>query len=344
MNVVIIGLGKAGLQHAAACQRMPEVALVAAADPSPTASEAASKLGIPLFSDYRAMLERSKPAAAIVSVPHSQLSAIAIECASRGLHLLLEKPMSATVAEARAVVDAARAAGVRLMVNFVHRFRVEYRQAKSFIDAGVIGAPVMIEDRMTWGRSPLPSWVWQRALAGGGLMMYNGVHSMDRLAWLAGSRIARVTGVLGTLCYPIEVEDTAIGTVVFENGSVGVVIQHKSLATTTLNRWETTVWGTEGAITVSQGGMLEVMANREKVRVTVQEDDRWLGALREFVSAVTCGRDPEPGGEDGARALAVVMALYEAARTGRAQDVAAETETTRVARRRIESVAPSAGE
>lgn len=340
MNVAIIGLGKAGLQHAAACQRLPEVTLVAAADPSPGASEAASSLGIPLFSDYRVMLDEVMPTAAIVSVPHNGLSAIAVECASRGVHVLLEKPMGTTVAEARSVVDAARAAGVRLMVNFVHRFRAEYRQAKHFIDAGIIGTPVMIEDRMTWGRSPLPSWVWEPTVAGGGLMMYNGVHSADRLAWLAGSPIARVVGVMGTFCYPIAVEDTAIGAVVFQSGSLGVVVQHKSLATTTLNRWETLVWGTEGAVAVCQGGALQVMSDREKIQVTVEADDRWVGALREFASAVASERDPRPSGEDGASALAVVMAMYEAARTGRAQDVIG---TGSVARRRIEPAVPSAG-
>jgi len=320
MDAVLIGLGKAGRRHVAACQRIPEVTLAAIADPSPVAAEAAAKLGIPCYSDYRAMLDRTKPAFAIIAVPHNVLSAIAVGCANRGLHVLLEKPMGVSVGDAETVISAVRAARVRLMVNFVHRFRAEYRQAKSFIDAGIIGSPVLVEDSMTWGRSDLPAWVWQRATSGGGLMMYNGIHSVDRLAWLAGSSIARVTGMMGQLCYPVAVEDNLIGTVVFESGKLGVVVQHKSDAAVTLSRWETTVWGTEGAIKVG-GGTLQVISNREKVQLAVEEDDRFAGALKEFVDAVASGRDPNPGGEDGLRAIAAVMAMYEAARTGKTQEV-----------------------
>src|ERR1700730_16349910 len=98
MDLVLIGLGKAGLRHAAACQRLADVTLTAVADPSPVAAEAAAKLGVPWVSDYRMMLDRSKPSAAIVAVPHNALSTIAVECATRGLHVLVEKPMGVSVA------------------------------------------------------------------------------------------------------------------------------------------------------------------------------------------------------------------------------------------------------
>jgi predicted dehydrogenase len=80
------------------------------------------------------------------------------------------------------------------------------------------------------------------------------------------------------------------------------------------------VWGTQGAIKVS-GGTLEVASDKERARMTVQEDDRFLGALREFVAAVLEGRDPSPSGEDGRRALAAVLGLYDAAATGRGVEV-----------------------
>jgi len=152
------------------------------------------------------------------------------------------------------------------------------------------------------------------------MMMYNGVHSMDRLAWLAGSPMARVSSVAGTFSYPVEVEDTLVGAVTFRDGALGAVIQHKSDAAVTLGGWDTAVWGTGGALKIS-GGMLEVASDKERARLQVQEDDRFLGAVREFVDAVTEGRDPSPGGIDGRRALASVLALYEAAATGRAVEI-----------------------
>ena len=229
--------------------------------------------------------------------------------------------MGTSVAEADAVIEAARAAGVRLMVNFVHRFRSEYRQAKAILEAGVIGRPALILDVMAAGRGELPEWVWNARMAGGGMMMYNGVHCVDRLAWLAGSPIARVSGTMGTFSYPVDLEDNLAGCVTFRNGGLGAVVQHKSDAAATLGGWETRVWGTRGAVWVLTGGGLEVVSDKEQARLEVRDDDRFLGAIRELAAAIAAGRDPSPDGDDGRRALAGVLALYEAARTGQTQEL-----------------------
>jgi predicted dehydrogenase len=320
LRLGLIGLGVAGQRHAAAARKEPAVRLVGVADPAPGAAAAAADLGLPCYPRYEDLLDAARLEAVIVSLPHAALSAVAAACARRGLHVLVEKPMGVTLAEAGAVIAAARAGGARLMVNFVHRFRAEYRQAQRLIAAGVVGRPVLILDSMTSGRSTMPAWVWDRAIAGGGMMMYNGVHSVDRLAWLAGSPIARVGGAAGTFSYPVEVEDTLVGVVVFRDGALGAVIQHKSDASVTLGGWDTAVWGTRGAIRVS-GGVLEVASEAERTRLNVPEEDRFLGATREFVGAITGCRDPSPGGIDGYRALAGVLALYEAAATGRTVQV-----------------------
>ena len=320
LRIGLVGLGTAGLRHAAACRKDGGVTLVAAADPAPAAAEAAAGLGLPCFSSYEQMIGAVPLDAVIISLPHALLAAAAVACAGRGLHMLVEKPMAVTLTEADAVIAAARTAGVRLMVNFVHRFRSEYRQAKTLIDAGVIGRPVLILDSMTSGRSTMPGRLWDRAASGGGMMMYNGVHSIDRLAWLAGSPIARATATAGTFCYPVEVEDTLVGAVVFASGALGAVIQQKSDAAATLAGWDTMVWGTRGAIKVS-GGVLEAVSDKERTRVEVPEDDRFLGAVREFAGAIAGQRDPQPGGADGRSALASVLALYEAAAAGRTIEV-----------------------
>jgi predicted dehydrogenase len=312
-------LGVAGLRHAAAAAKAG-VALVGAVDPSPSAARAAEALGLPCYPRLDQLLDEGGPEAVVISLPHALLSDAAVTCARRGLHVLLEKPMGTTLDQADAVIAAARAAGVALMVNFVHRFREEYRQAKALIAAGAIGRPVLIVDSMSSGHSEMPAWVWDRAVSGGGMMMYNGVHSIDRLAWLAGDSAARVSASAGTFCHPVEVEDTLAGVVTFRQGTLGVVIQHKSDAAVTLGGWDTTVWGTRGAIRVG-GGALEIASDKERAKTAVQEDDRFLGAMREFIEAIRERRDPVPGGEDGRQALATVLALYESAANGRATEL-----------------------
>jgi UDP-N-acetyl-2-amino-2-deoxyglucuronate dehydrogenase len=126
---------------------------------------------------------------------------------------------------------------------------------------------------------------------------------------------------LGNFSYQVDLEDNLVGSVVFHSGGLGAVIQHKSAASATLGGWHTMIWGTRGAIKVRSGGGLEVASDKELTRLEVQDDDRFLGALREFAAAVAAGRDPSPGGEDGRRALAAVLGLYEAARTGQSREI-----------------------
>jgi predicted dehydrogenase len=267
------------------------------------------------------MLAESSLDGVIISVPHNCLSAMAVRCVQAGLHILIEKPMGVTVAEAEAVITTARTAGVRLMVNFVHRFRHEYRQAKALIESGAIGQPVLILDMISSGWSEMPDWVWDPTVAGGGMMMYGGVHSMDRLAWLAGSPIACVMGAVGTYSYPVKLEDNSVCCVVFESGTLGAIVQHKSTASRTLGIWQTFIRGTDGDINVISGKSLDVASGKEVAHLDVCEDDRFMGAVCEFVSAVAVGRDPSPSGDDGRRALAAVLALYQASSTGTSQSI-----------------------
>jgi predicted dehydrogenase len=316
MRVGVIGFGKAGRQHANAARRSGEAELVAIADPAPTAAEAAGELGVRCWPDYEAMLDGADLDAVVVSLPHAALPAAALAAAHRGKHVLLEKPMAAMSDAANEIVQACRAANVRLMVNFVHRFRAEYRQAHAAVQAGAIGRPVLVVDAMASGRSDLPGWVWDHETAGGGMMMYNGIHSFDRLAWLAGSPIAHVSGVMGTFCYPVADEDSAVATVTFQNGALGVVTQHKSDAAATLAGWQTTVHGTSGGIRLVSESGLDLVSDKERFSLQTEADDRFLGAFREFAAAIREERDPAPSGEDGLRALLAVEALYEAARSG----------------------------
>ncbi|MGH2618154.1 MAG: Gfo/Idh/MocA family protein, partial [Thermomicrobiales bacterium] len=314
--VGVIGFGKAGRQHADAARRSGEAEVVAIADPALAATQAADELGVRCWPEYDAMLDAVDLDAVVVSLPHAALPAAALAAARHGRHILLEKPMAATSTDARDVVRACREAKVRLMVNFVHRFRAEYRQAHAAMQAGAIGQPVLVLDVIASGRSDLPGWVWDHDTAGGGMMMYNGTHSLDRLAWLTGSPIATVSGAMGTFCYPVADEDSAIATVTFRNGTLGAVIEHKSDAPATLAGWQTTVYGTDGGIQITSGSGLTLTSGKERFTLQMEEDDRFLGAFREFAAAIREERDPTPSGADGLHALLAVEALYEAARTG----------------------------
>ena len=215
------------------------------------------------------MLREENPDAVVISLPHDLLPDAALAVARHGKHILLEKPMGATLERAQEVERACADANVKLMVNFVHRFRSESRQAWTAIRAGAIGKVMLVVDSMTSGYSAMPPWVWQKERSGGGIMMYNGVHSIDRLIWLAGAPVTHVTAAMSTLAHPVETEDTLVGTLQFENGVLGSIVQHKSQAKVTLGGWQTTVYGTNGALKFTSGEDFEIASEKEKAKTTV---------------------------------------------------------------------------
>ncbi len=311
LRMGLIGMGVAGLRHADAIGRSNDGIVVAGADPGEAAAHAAAERGITCLPTYRRMLDEVDLDAVVVSLPHAQLAPAALAAAARGKHVLLEKPMATTVADAQAVVDACRTAGVRLMVNFVHRFRAEYRRAWEAIRSGTIGRPVVAIDVIASARSVLPDWVWKREASGGGMMMYNGVHGTDRLAWLMGSRAVRVGAAMGSFCYPGGLEDSLVGSLTFENGGLGAIVQHKSTAERTLSGWHTHVFGTRGGLRIVTGREVVVQSETESATWKTDREDRFLDAFQEFSAAVRAGRDPSPSGADGLRALETVLAFYD---------------------------------
>ena len=316
VTIGLIGLGTAGMRHATAIRKSPLGSIVGVADPAPGAAASAETLQVPCWQAYDTMMREANPDAVIVSLPHFLLPDAALAAAGQGKHILLEKPMGATLERAQAVERACADAGVKLMVNFVHRFRAESRQAWTAIRAGALGKALLVVDSMTSGYSAMPSWVWQKERSGGGIMMYNGVLSIDRLIWLAGAPVTGVTAAMSTLAHPVETEDTLVGTLQFENGVLGSIVQHKSQAQVTLGGWQTTVYGTNGALRFLSGEGFEIASEKEQAKTTVAQDDRFLGAFTEFASAIQQDRAPSPSGMDGVHALETAFALYQASNSG----------------------------
>jgi predicted dehydrogenase len=325
LRVGLIGAGTAGMRHANAIRRTTEAVIAGIADPAPAAAEAAASLQVRCWSDYERMLAEADLEAVVISLPHGLLAEAALTCARYRKHILLEKPMAIAVSDAKAVARACDDAGVCLMVNFVHRYRAELRQARASVLSGALGRVIVLVDVMASGQGPVPDWIWQRDRSGGGIMMYNGVHSVDRLIWLAGAQPVEVTAAMDTLVYPVEVEDNLVGTIRFSTGALAVIVQHKSQAANTLGNWETTIYGTTGALKVVTGTGLRVMAEKEQVNLAVERDDRFLGAWLEFLAAIRENRAPTASGQDGVQALETVLALYESAETGKCVKLAQST-------------------
>lgn len=225
LRYALVGAGVMGGVHARSLAELhDQVAVVGVADTNlELAERCASDPGARAFDDYRVMLDELLPDVAVVATPHLSHPTVSIDCLERGAHVIVEKPMAVDVAEADAMVLAARSAGRQLVVDLQYRFIPAVEAAKDFIDAGGLGRLV----RATCVESTMRSACYYRSAPwrgtwageGGGVLVNQAPHPLDLLCHLVGPP-ARVVGWTETLSHEIECEDTVLAQVVFQAGGV----------------------------------------------------------------------------------------------------------------------------
>lgn len=349
IRVGITGCGRIAINHAKALQANPDVELVACSDVDPDRAAAfAGQFGIPQHhGDLNAMLGSID--ALTVCSPHPAHEAAVIAAADAGVHVLCEKPIAVTLDEADRMIAATDAAGVTFGALFQRRFWEASRAAHAAVRDGRVGTPVFGSVTLRLGRDAdyftADPWRGTWAADGGGVLMNQAIHYIDLLQWLVGSPVLRVTGRIATLRHAehIEVEDTAAATLEFANGALGVISAGTTYAPGL---------GTQVLVTGSNGATVSVTEFPEgepaftdiwtvpgeeayrQVHSTSTESDPPLSRIHEgltpyhalqiddFVAAVREDRDPLVTGREARKALAVVLAVYESSRTGRAVDLA----------------------
>lgn len=227
-SVAIIGAGAiAESAHIPGYQRLADVSIAAVMDVNiDRAQRMADKFGIGRATDrIEDIVADSAIDAVSVCSPNRFHAEQAIAALRGGKHVLCEKPMALTVADAEAIANAAQESGKRLMVGFTHRFLRANQWIKKQLDDGVIGQLYSIRARYahngpyeSWGA--VSGWFFDPELAGGGALLDMGIHAIDLMRFFAGE-VARVDGRIHTYKHSIPVEDYAFGLLDFENGCTG---------------------------------------------------------------------------------------------------------------------------
>ena len=329
IRVAVVGAGFIGADHAAAYAEQPDVQIVAVSDPDlGRARDLAARSGARAFGDLAALLVETRPDALSICAPTALHRPLVEAAAAAGVHVLLEKPMAATVADCDAIDLACRRAGVTLMLGFTHRFHAELIEARRIIDAGRIGRPMLAQDVFSFGEhGPWPAWYYDRGLSGGGELMHDAVHLVDRMAWLVGSPIVEVFGRTTTYARGIEgVEDGGVAVLVFENGAIGSLFVNESTYPLRADaptvpmpgRSELEVHGERGTIRYRTWHELILDVAGEPTLVVPRTGSDEMGReIREFLDALTERRAPSVGAPEGRRGIAVIQAIYEAERRNR---------------------------
>ena len=323
LTVAIVGAGQAGEQHARAFSQLDaDVRVVGVADiDERRATELASTCGARAVTQYQELLKLA-PDIAVICLPHNLHFAAAADAAQAGCHVLMEKPLAHTMEDARAIVETCRGYGVLLTVGFVHRYRTEFLKAKELIAGGKIGTPsIAIDNFCSQGGQHVPGWVWRKRKAGGGPLMYGGIHTLDRMRWLLDSEVEEVFARSVTYSQDVDVEDGLLATLIFANGCLATLIMNSPSYLVTPRAWDTEVYGSEARIRVRTRHYLEFTSDSHAYRLDVTRDDNFGAQAREFVAAIREGREPGVTGEDGLRAQEVAMAIYRSAELRQPQRV-----------------------
>lgn len=316
-RIGLLGAGQVGQKHAAAIKSSPRVQLVAVADlDRERAERGAQGCDALVVPGYEGILEMGLDGV-VNALPHHLHYRSSLAAASRNLHMLLEKPMCLGLDEAREIATLYDERGLKLMIGYVHRFRQEMLDAKALLDSGKLGDLTMAVDDFVAPSGPdVPDWVWEREKAGGGILMYGGIHGIDRLLWFFGSSVRRVYAVARTYAGPADVEDGLVATLEFENGGAAS-ISHNAPRHPSLTGWRTKLFGSSGTLLLDQGESLTFSSESLHFSRAYERYDHFGRQLAEFVAAVEENRAPWISAEDGIRSLEVVLAMYESSRTGR---------------------------
>ncbi len=214
-RAAIIGWGDVAVVHQEAIEVMDDAELVGVVDTDQARRQAATEeLGVPAFATIGELVEAVHPEIVHIATPHDQHVTNTLEALAHGLHVVQEKPLAASLEDARRLVDAAPEASTKVGICFQNRYNVSSQELRRLIDSGELGAIKGAYASMVWTRTPdyyqAKPWRASREQSGGGLLINQAIHTLDLVQWLVGP-VVDIKGTVTQNKYMgiTEVEDTA---------------------------------------------------------------------------------------------------------------------------------------
>ena len=347
VRIGVIGCG-AGRFHAQQYASMADVELVALAGlDQDRCREIARRCDIPrIYQDYAELLAQPDIDGVSICVPNHLHAPMAIAALQAGKHVLVEKPLTTTVAEGEAMAEAAARTGRVLMVVFNYRFRNDSQILKRHVEAGNLGKIYFA--RAGWLRDQgIPAgaggWFTDKARSGGGCLIDLGVHMLDLALWSIGNpRVESVNaatyaalGPKGRGLFPgtrfkgkittFDVEDFVTAFLRLETGATLVLEVSWAGYTQRGDRFFVSLWGEEGGaemdvLDYTHEDTLRFYQDIQGARAEIRpqtEGDSGKSVNGEFVRAIRQGQAASPTVEEGLQILRIIEAIYRSADEGR---------------------------
>lgn len=299
------------------------VAAVTSSDPARGAAYAVEQ-SIPRSHDsVAALLADPEVDAVYISTTNELHKAQALAAIAARKHVLCEKPLALSVADAREMVAAASAAGVVLATNHHLRNAVTHRTLRRLIADGAVGQPLAAR---VFHAVYLPphgqTWRINRPDAGGGVILDITVHDADTLRFVLGAEVSEVTAMIASQgMAEAGLEDAVMGVMRFDNG---VLAQFHDAFTIKHTLTGLEVHGTEGSLfarnVMTQAPVGEVVLRRGESEEAVdlgEPNDLYVRSVANFTAAMAGEGQPSATGDDGVKSLEIALAAAESARSGR---------------------------
>jgi 1,5-anhydro-D-fructose reductase (1,5-anhydro-D-mannitol-forming) len=272
--------------------------------------------------DLHALLANPDVGAVYISTTNELHKMQTLAAAAAGKHVLCEKPLALSLADAREMVAACAQAGVVLATNHHLRNAATHRKIRELIRAGAIGKPLFARIFHAVYLPPhLQGWRLHNPGAGGGVILDITCHDADTLRFLLDAEAVEAAALSQQAALASgDLEDGVMAILRFDNG---VLAQLHDAFTVKHAGTGLEVHGTEGSIvardvmTQRPAGDIVLRNASGETAVPVEHENLYVRALRAFNTAVAGQGQPSASGEDGVRSLAVALAVQEASRTGR---------------------------
>lgn len=352
LKIGIIGCGGiANGKHMPSLKKQKQVEMVAFCDIVPERAEkAAAEFGVEgakVYTDFRELLKDGSLDVIHVCTPNDSHAEITVASLDAGKHVMCEKPMAKTTAQAKEMLEAAKRTGKKLTIGYQNRFRNDSLYLKEMCDNGELG-DIYYGKALAIRRRAVPTWgvFLDEEKQGGGPLIDIGTHALDLTLWLMDNY--KPKSVMGTTFYKLgqrenaanafgpwdpkefNVEDSAFGFITMDNGATIILESSWALNVIETGEAKTVLAGTEGGADMKEG----LRINGEKMS-RLYETNIDLGAggvafysgsaesdsdreARLWVEAVLEDKEPVVKPEQAYVVTQILEAIYESAKSGKA--------------------------
>lgn len=331
-GVAIVGCGSIGRMHIRALHATGRARVVAVSSRQGERARAvAADEGCDFATDPEALFARADVDLVSITSSSGSHARLALAAIAAGKHLVIEKPMAMTAAEARSIIEAAAARRVTLSVISQRRFEPTHQAVKRALEQRALGRPLLLEASCAYFRTQeyYDSADWRGTIAeDGGALMNQAIHSVDLLLWFGGAA-RQVFGRTATQTHRIEAEDLALATIDFASGAFGSIMASTSIrpgfqpsigiygerGTIKLEGSAVTHWTVPDV--APPGGETAGAASAGVASPQLASHEHHQAQLADVLDALEQGRAPAVTGEDGWRAVELVEGVYRSSATNR---------------------------